>query len=427
MYDVLIIGGGPAGLYAAYCLAKAGRSVAVFEEHLEIGSPVHCTGLVASESFIRFDLPQQANRGALRRARFYSPGGHVLSVASEKDETVVLDRSVFDRELADQARAAGADIFLGHRVEALRRLRKSLVARTMSIGGMGRLIRGRLGILATGASYGLHRGLGLQPPSRFVYGAQVEVTFKETSPRSGSGTGEVEVYFGNGVAPESFAWVVPFTRQGAAMAKIGVLASRDTVQYLTRFLRSPLVAPRVGSGRICPYQRRPIPVWPLSETFAERVLAIGDAAGLAKPTTGGGVYYSLLSAELAAATIDEALDSGDCSAGFLSRYQTAWRAVLGSEIRTGALFRTFASQLSDAQIDEAFQLVAREPMAGLIRDHAAFNWHKGVIMSLWRSAGVRGFLWRALMRRGSQMIGALRPSFEASPAIQLPEETAPAD
>lgn|SRR5574337_122487 len=419
MYDVLIIGGGPAGLYAAYRLAKAGRRVAVFEEHPEIGSPVHCTGLVASESFARFDVPQQANRAALRRARFHSPGGHVLSMTSEKDETVVLDRSAFDRGLADQARAAGAEIFLGHRVEALRRHRRNLVARTADGSSAGRLIRGRLGIVATGASYGLHRGLGLPLPGRFVYGVQVEVEFEETS--------EVEVYFGNEVAPESFAWIVPFTEQGVAKAKIGILASRDTAQYLARFLRSPLVASRVRPGCIWPYQRRPVPVWPLSETFADRVLVIGDAAGLAKPTTGGGVYYSLLSAELAAATVGEALDAGDGSAGFLSRYQAAWRTALGSEIRTGVLFRTFASQLSDAQIDEAFQLLAGEPMARLVRDHASFNWHKSTILALWRSSAMRGFLWRALMRRGGQMISALRPSSQVSPAIQLPGESAAAD
>lgn len=293
------------------------------------------------------------------------------------------------------------------------------MARTSNNGGVGRLVRGRLGILATGAAYGLHRGLGLDLPRRFVHGVQVDVEFEEMS--------GVEVYFGNEVAPESFAWVVPFTRQGVAMARIGVLSSREAVTYLTRFLRSPHVASRVRPGRVCSYLRRPVPVWPLSETFADRVLAIGDAAGLAKPTTGGGVYYSLLSAELAAATIGEALDSGDGSARFLSRYQTAWRAVLGSEIRMGAMFRTFASQLSDAQIDEAFQLVDREPMARLIRDHATFNWHRSIILALWRSSGVRGFLWRALVRRGGQMIGALRPPSEASPTIELAEESAAPD
>lgn len=419
MYDALIIGGGPAGLYAAYCLAKAGRRVAVFEEHPEIGSPVHCTGLVASECFTRFDLPTQANQGALRRARFHSPGGHVLAVASDKDETVVLDRAAFDRALAEQALAAGAQIFPGHRVEAIRRLRRSLVARTVGNTGRERLVSGRLGILATGASYGLHRGLGFQVPYRFVYGAQVEVEFEEAS--------EVDVCFGNEVAPESFAWVVPFRRHGVPMAKIGVLASREAPQYLARFLQLPLVASRVRPGWMGPYQRRPIPVWPLADTVGDRLLVIGDAAGLAKPTTGGGVYYSLLSAELAADTACRALAAGDGSAKALRRYQTAWRAALGSEIRTGALFRTVASHLSDAQIDEAFQVIAGEPMTGLIRDHASFNWHKGVILALWRSAAMRGFLWRALMRRGGRMIGVLRPSMPVYPGVELPEERAATD
>lgn len=419
MYDALIIGGGPAGLYAAYCLAKAGRRVAVFEEHPEIGTPVHCTGLVATECFTRFDLPAQANQATLRRARFHAPGGHVLAVASDQDETVVLDRAAFDRALAAQAQAAGADVFPGHRVEALRRLRKRLVARTVTGAGVERLVSGHLGILATGASYGLHRGLGLQVPARFVYGAQVEAEFEETP--------EVDVCFGNEVAPGSFAWVVPFTRHGVPMAKIGVLASREAPQYLARFLESPLVAPRVRPGWRAPYQRRPIPVWPLADTVGDRLLVIGDAAGLAKPTTGGGVYYSLLSAELAADTACRALADGDGSAKALRRYQTAWRAALGSEIRTGALFRTVASHLSDAQIDEAFHLITGEPMAGLIRDHAAFNWHKELILALWRSAAMRGFLWRALMRRGGRMIGAWRPSMKGYPGLELPEERAAAE
>ena len=416
MYDVLVVGGGPAGLYAAYCLAKAGRRVAVFEEHSEIGRPLHCTGLLAVESFSRFALPQDAILGTLRSARLHSPSGHLLSLASAQDETVILDRPSFDRGLADQAVKAGADLFLGHRIETLRRFRGGVVAGSSSSNGAGRLIRGRLGILATGAAYHLHRDLDLGLPSHFVQTAQVEVDFADDR--------DVEVYFGQEVAPGSFAWIVPFRRGGASKARIGLLASRDAGGYLDRFMRFPKVASRLLPGTPCHYRRRPIPIRPIQRTYAERVLVIGDAAGLVKPTTGGGIYYGLLTAELAAAMAIEALAAGDYSARFLRRYQAAWQSALASEIRTGSLFRGYASRLSDSQIDEAFQLASSDQVARLIRDHATFNWHRAVILALWRCSKVRGFLWRSLAGRARHAVGARLRRSDAFPSMDLSEESA---
>jgi flavin-dependent dehydrogenase len=73
---------------------------------------------------------------------------------------------------------------------------------------------------------------------------------------------------------------------------------------------------------------RPLPLAPLSRTYGDRVLAVGDAAGLVKPTTGGGIYYSLLSAGWAADTVVAACEAGRFSSSVLSAYERTWREHL---------------------------------------------------------------------------------------------------
>lgn len=200
MYDVLVVGGGSAGLYAADCLARAGRSVALFEEHSEIGLPVHCTGLLATEAFARFSLPQAAILGKHKATRFHSSSGYELSYSVSSPETVVVDRHQFDQKLSTQAVKAGVQLLLGARVAQIRRHRGGVAIRIRGAGPGQSVVRGRLLILATGATYYLHRELDLGLPNRFVQTAQVEVDFADTA--------EVELYFGNSVAPGSFAWGV---------------------------------------------------------------------------------------------------------------------------------------------------------------------------------------------------------------------------
>src|SRR5438309_7622135 len=106
--DVLIVGGGPAGLYAAAQLARAGFHVVVCEEHATVGDPVHCTGILAAESFDDFDLPRGSTLNALSAARFVSPSGITVQYATASPLAAVIDRPAFDRSLAQRAAAAGA-------------------------------------------------------------------------------------------------------------------------------------------------------------------------------------------------------------------------------------------------------------------------------------------------------------------------------
>src|SRR5262249_55997953 len=117
--DVLVIGGGRAGLYAAERLGRRGVWTVVGEEHQTIGDPVHCTGVLASESFDVLGLPRDASLNALTTAQFFSPSGAIISHSTPAPLATVIDRGVFDRALAARATSAGAELRLGTRVSAV--------------------------------------------------------------------------------------------------------------------------------------------------------------------------------------------------------------------------------------------------------------------------------------------------------------------
>src|SRR2546426_11150099 len=117
--DVLVVGGGPGGLFVAERLARAGVRTIVCEEHASIGDPVHCTGILAAESFDEFDLPRAAVLNTLSAARFVSPSGITVDYETPAPLATVIDRGVFDRLLAERAEAAGVQIRSGVRVSSL--------------------------------------------------------------------------------------------------------------------------------------------------------------------------------------------------------------------------------------------------------------------------------------------------------------------
>src|SRR6266849_6328357 len=170
LVDVLVVGGGPGGLYAAERLARDGVSVLVCEEHCDVGSPVHCTGVLASESFHDFDLPRHTTLNVLTTARFVSPAGVTVDYTAASPLATVIDRIDFDRALAARARAAGAALRIGARVSSLEPGRGDIRA---TVGDTR--VHARLVVLACGASYGFQRRLGLGLPQVYLHTAQREL------------------------------------------------------------------------------------------------------------------------------------------------------------------------------------------------------------------------------------------------------------
>jgi geranylgeranyl reductase family protein len=374
-WDVVVVGGGPAGLITARDLAADGYSVVVLEEHTQIGAPVHCTGVLGSEAFEELALDRHSILHTSDSASFISATGHVVQLSSERACAAVVDRQIFDAMLAADATTAGATVHAGLSVTEIRVEPDEVTVRT-PVGS----VRARACVLACGASYRFNKALGFGLPGVLGYSAQLELPFPAAD--------QIEVHFGADVASGGFAWMVPFRRADATFARVGLVAdgfARDRFAALSRRIgdrhdvRAEWPAPRV----------KVMPLAPVTRTYTDRVLAVGDAAGLVKPTTGGGIYYGLLSGRLAAECLRGALHDDRLHARRLREYERAWRARLGAEVRAGLAFRAVASRLPDRAIDALIEIARVEGLIPVVRQTADFNWHGSAALTLLRNAAFR--------------------------------------
>jgi flavin-dependent dehydrogenase len=136
----------------------------------------------------------------------------------------------------------------------------------------------------------------------------------------------------------------------------------------------------------------------LRKTYGNRVLAVGDAAGQTKPTTGGGIYYALISAQAAAHAALTAFEKGDFSEKILRAYQEEWREKLGPEMKIGSFFRRLGERLTDEEIDALFRVVGSDGILSVIEREARFDWHAGVIRFALRHPSLAKIFLRGLFR-----------------------------
>lgn len=396
MHDVLVVGGGPAGCYTASLLAKAGFDAHVLEEHSVIGEPVDCSGVIGAESFETLGLPESLKLAEISALTLVSPSELEVYFSPPSPLAYVIDRAAFDRSIADRTMASGASVHLGsHVVDLLVQSDGVEVAYTQALDGRSasgsetKTLKGAMVILAAGPRYGLQKKLNMGQPREFLKTAQTEVPAQ--------GIVGTKVLLGSKVAPGSFAWIIPFCRGNKQFARVGVSAKANAVPFLNSLLLQLCRAGHIPSSD-APVRSWVIPISPLQRTYAERVLAVGDAAGQTKPTTGGGIFYGLLCAEAAAHTAGMAFKTGNFGTGSMRKYEERWREKLGWEMRIGSFFRRLAERLTDQEIDDLFRIVQSDGILSAVTKRARFDWHRGVIYFALRHPALGRIFLRGLFR-----------------------------
>ncbi|HEX3035775.1 MAG TPA: NAD(P)/FAD-dependent oxidoreductase [Thermodesulfobacteriota bacterium] len=383
-FDVIIVGGGPSGLQTASLLADSGLNVALFDEHSEIGEGVVCSGVVSQEAFSRYDLSTESIVGKLKEAELFSPGGIQVPYSHPETAAVVVDRHIFDSKLGETATKRGAEVYLNTKVSALFVNDKFVEGHLKTQEGEKR-VHANIAVIATGVSFVLQSALGLGRPKRIVKGIQIEVNTNHND--------RLRVYFGSRFSNGFFGWAIPLMN---GKTRIGVMTNGNALEGLKNVLSE--VGPYSDSCTdIGTVKRRGIAFGNIGRSYADRIIAVGEAAGHIKTTTGGGIYYGLISAEIASQVIKKAFKKGNFERKTLSEYEKMWRKSLGKEIKFGEYFHKFYSRLDDSLVDKLFHAANQDSLLSFIADKGKFDWHREAVIKILRSPNLRRVLWNGLI------------------------------
>ena len=377
-YDVAIVGAGPAGCTAAKVATQNGLKTIVFDGRKQIGKPVQCGEFLPIPEELKNIFPNSARIARLANVpkKFITNRTSQLMLSSPSNHQFefsfisnIIDRAKYDPYLAEQAKTEGAEIHL--QTTVIRRTESNqLILRNKS----GRqIINAKVIIGADGAQSRIAQSLGacyqnkihdLSPAIQFVM-ANIECDLNTT-----------EMYFGHQIAPGGYAWVIP---KSETMVNIGLgfrrafaFTSENAFSYLQRFISShPANVQRMKKGKILRKSGAIIPMGgPISKTYSDSVLLVGDAAGHVMASNGGGIPTALGGGELAGIAAAQHIHQNQP----LSWYEAAWKNEFGQELSSALDVLRVADKIimSDNLTDLCMRLAGPRYLQQLIRCRLPF-------------------------------------------------------
>ncbi|MEE2984947.1 MAG: NAD(P)/FAD-dependent oxidoreductase [Candidatus Thermoplasmatota archaeon] len=362
MYQVVIVGAGPVGGRLATELASRGISTLMLEEHAEIGRPFQCAGLVNPPAMNMVNLHDtilQSVDGAL----MHSPSGIMLPVGKDgRVRTHVVCRKRFDQGVVAQAMDAGAHLWLKSKPIDASVTTDGVIVKVEREGEIIDLTCGLL-VGADGAHSWTRRHFRMGRPKEMMIGFQADV--------SGL-TGKdnwLEMYTGKDFAPGFFAWVIPTgnnTHRVGMWARPQDLDGRSVEECYESLISHDLWKKRfAGMNEIARYCG-PVPCGTIRKPFKDRVMVIGDAAGMAKPTTGGGIGPGFRQIEAIIDKLSVAIIKDKLSSSDLEKICKPFKAFRKEQDRARALRDLLVTIPDDDELDSHFEMFNRPEILDLI-------------------------------------------------------------
>ena len=318
-FDVVVIGGGPAGATAADDLARQGRSVLLLDR---AGRVKPCGGAIPPRLIRDFEIPDSLLVARATSARMVSPADVRVDIPIDNGFVGMVDRDRFDEWLRERAAAHGAlrrcATFERFAVDADGATVVHYVERARQRQGEGAAasVRARAVIGADGARSAVAREAGVPDAdrTRYVFAYHEILRVPEALP-AGYDRSRCDVFYRGQLSPDFYGWMFP---HGDTLS-IGT-GSADRGFSLRAAVTQLRAASGLGSAETLRREGAPIPMKPLRrwDNGRDTVLA-GDAAGVVAPASGEGIYYAMAGGRFAAEAVDAFLRAGDASALRLAR------------------------------------------------------------------------------------------------------------
>ena len=275
-FDVVVVGGGFAGLACAQAAAKGGLKVVVLERKKDVGAQLHTTGILVKEAADAFGLPRELVH-EVTHVRLYSPDLSFIDLNSPDYFFHTTNTPGVMRHFCRLAEDAGAEV------------RTSTSYQGATSGGdhiqlSGQEIRTKVLVGADGPRSRVAEDFGLGTNSAFLLGAELEFENLDLDPSA------FHCFLDNQIAHGYLAWVIP----GVKMTQVGLATRLPKTPDLNRFMEKTRRLFDYDSARLIGRRGGLIPVGgTVTPHQAERVYLLGDASGVVSPLTGGGIHTAL--------------------------------------------------------------------------------------------------------------------------------------
>ena len=360
-YDVVVVGAGPIGGFLAQRMCEGGATVLLLEEHAQIGRPFQCAGLVNPEA-MRLTGLESTVLSPIWGARIHSPSGIPVVIGDNQEvRTWSVCRKLFDEGVVGAAKQAGADIWLSSKPVSAEEMDDHVLLSIASPKGEVS-VRCKLLCGADGAHSWVRRRFKMGRPKELMIGFQVEVTGYKGE------QGRLDMYTGSGYSPGFFAWAIPSgeTTRIGTWSKPELMGGGSCEQLLDRLLAEPLWSERFSEcrevGRFC----GPIPSGLVKRPMRGRVVLFGDAAGLCKPTTGGGIGPGFKQVEMLVPSLLRCLNRDDFTEASVKEVIGLLEPIRREQNRARALRDAFLTEMTDDELDGVFAVWSRPEVTELI-------------------------------------------------------------